>query len=128
MLNALQYTEQLFTAKNSLAQNEAGPEAEKPRKHLGIALLVLVCSTLLSSLREPVHFLQKLVDRHSQNSCSLPNGPPSSCLFFILKNIFLLTGFKERGRERNMDLLFHPSMHLLVDSCICPDLGSNLQP
>ena len=34
------------------------------------------------------------------------------------------------GREterRDIDLMFYLFMHLLVDSCMCPDLGSNLQ-
>ena len=37
---------------------------------------------------------------------------------------------KEEGqeRERDINLLFHLFMHLLVDSCMCPDWGSNLQP
>ena len=35
---------------------------------------------------------------------------------------------KGRQRERNLDLLFHLFMHLLVDSFMCPDQGSNLQP
>ena len=32
------------------------------------------------------------------------------------------------GRERDIDLLFHLFMHSLVDSCMCPDRGSNTQP
>ena len=37
---------------------------------------------------------------------------------------------RERGRERerNNDLLFHLCMHSLVDTCMCPDQGLNLQP
>ena len=45
---------------------------------------------------------------------------------FIYLFIYLL---RERDREeRNTDLLFHPSMQSLVDSCRCPDRGSNWQP
>ena len=33
-----------------------------------------------------------------------------------------------RGRERNIDLLFHLFIHSLVDSCMCPDQELNLQP
>ena len=38
---------------------------------------------------------------------------------------------REEGAERemsNMDLLFHLIMYSLVDSCMCPDQGSNPQP
>ena len=34
----------------------------------------------------------------------------------------------DRDRERNIDLSFHLLMHSLVDSGMCPDQGSNLQP
>ena len=30
-------------------------------------------------------------------------------------------------REKNIDLLPHLYMHSLVDSCVCPDQGANLQ-
>ena len=30
--------------------------------------------------------------------------------------------------EGERDLLFHLFMHSLVDSCLCPDQGSNPQP
>ena len=45
------------------------------------------------------------------------------------KFFYLLIWERERKgeRERNLDLLFHSFMHLLVDSCRCPDGGSNLQ-
>ena len=33
-----------------------------------------------------------------------------------------------RERERNTCLFFHLLMHSLVDSCMCPDWGSNPQP
>ena len=35
---------------------------------------------------------------------------------------------REREGERNIDLSLHLFMHSLVVSCMCPDLGSNLQP
>ena len=41
----------------------------------------------------------------------------------LLKKFYLLSW---RG-ERNTDLLFHLFMYSLVDSCMCPDQGSNLQ-
>lgn len=60
---------------------------------------------------------------------------------FSFKNVFLYLKFidwfwrdrkRERGtekyRERKMDLLFHLSIHSLVDSCLCPDWGSKPQP
>ena len=37
-------------------------------------------------------------------------------------------GGVERGRERNINLLFHLFVHSLVDSCIFPDWGLSLQP
>ena len=41
---------------------------------------------------------------------------------------FFGRGGRERGRERERDhALFHRFMHSLVDSCMCPDWGSNLQ-
>ena len=36
-------------------------------------------------------------------------------------------GEREREREER-DLMFHWLMHSLVDSCVCPDWGSNPQP
>ena len=54
-------------------------------------------------------------------------------LFVILK-IFLFFDFRERkekreeGRERNIDFLFYLFMHSLVDSYMCPNRESNLQP
>ena len=44
--------------------------------------------------------------------------------------IFLFIDFEgvEREREINIDLLFLLFMHSLVDSCMCPDWGSNSQP
>ena len=54
--------------------------------------------------------------------------------YVIFKIVFLFIDFREReerrGREEereNIDLLLHPSMHSLVDSCMCPDWGLNLQ-
>ena len=44
----------------------------------------------------------------------------------ILVNIFIY--LLERERERSIDLLFHLFIHSLVDSCMCPDQGSNTQP
>ena len=35
---------------------------------------------------------------------------------------------RETKREQDIDLLFHLIIHSLVDSCMCPDLGSNPQP
>ena len=43
---------------------------------------------------------------------------------------FLLSFLKfisQRERERNINLLSHSFIHSLVDSCMCPDWGSNLQ-
>ena len=37
-------------------------------------------------------------------------------------------GREGRERERNIDLLFHLSMHPMVASCMCPDQGLNPQP
>lgn len=62
-LNILQYTEQLFTTKNSLAQNVITTEIEKPRKHPGIALY-------LELLRCMMHFSSL---RNLHTSCSLPS-------------------------------------------------------
>ena len=47
-----------------------------------------------------------------------------------LKKIFLLIDFEREGEREieNIDLLFHLFMHSLVDSCVCPDQGMNLQP
>ena len=36
--------------------------------------------------------------------------------------------FKSIFRDRNIDLLFHLLMRSSVDSCMCPDWGSNPQP
>ena len=45
---------------------------------------------------------------------------------------YFIDFFREREggskREKNINLLFHVLMHSLVDSCMCPDQGSNLQP
>ena len=41
---------------------------------------------------------------------------------------FVWTDFRERKEERNINLLLHLYMHLLVDSHMCPDQGLNLQP
>ena len=45
------------------------------------------------------------------------------------KNIYYLfiIDFLEGERERDIDLLLHLFMHLLVDSCMCPDQGKNPQ-
>ena len=53
--------------------------------------------------------------------------------------LILFTDFRERkeggerrrgkkGKERGINLLFHLLMYSLVDSCMCSDQGSNLQP
>ena len=49
--------------------------------------------------------------------------------FFLSQSFFnfLLIDLRERERERNINLLFHLLMHSLVDSCVCPDWGLNLQ-
>ena len=48
------------------------------------------------------------------------------CLvLMLLLNLLILE--REEG-ERDMDLLFHLFVHSLVDLCMCPDWGSNLQP
>ena len=41
---------------------------------------------------------------------------------------FFTVCFVHEVRERETDLLFHLSMHSLIDSYMCPDLGLNLQP
>ena len=50
----------------------------------------------------------------------------------FFKKKYLLNLERERAegskRQRNIDLLFHLFMHLLVDSCMCPDRGLNPQP
>ena len=46
-------------------------------------------------------------------------------IIFLFLNFYLLI---LRKREKNIDLLFHLFMHSLVDSHMCPDQGSNLQP
>ena len=46
-------------------------------------------------------------------------------IIFLFLNFYLLI---LRKREKNIDLLFHLFMHSLVDFCMCPDWGSNLQP
>ena len=33
---------------------------------------------------------------------------------------------RKGNRERKIDLLFHLFMHSFVDSCMCPDQGSNM--
>ena len=38
------------------------------------------------------------------------------------------TDLRKRKGKRNIDLLFHLFMHSSVDSCTCPEWGSNLQP
>ena len=43
---------------------------------------------------------------------------------------FLFIHFKEKTggeKERDINVLFHLLMHSLVDSCMCPGQGSNLQ-
>ena len=46
------------------------------------------------------------------------------CGSFFFFHLMIL----ERGRERNIDLLFLLVMHSLVVSCMYPDTGSNPQP
>ena len=50
----------------------------------------------------------------------------------LVSRIYKNSGLGEReegkGRERNIDLLFHLFMHSLVDSRMCLDQGSNPQP
>ena len=52
-----------------------------------------------------------------------------SFLFFFRRFFYWLILDSERKggieRERNINLLFHLLMHSLVDSCMCPDWGSN---
>ena len=38
------------------------------------------------------------------------------------------SGGREGGRETETDLLFHPFMHALGASSMCPDWRLNLQP
>lgn len=48
----------------------------------------------------------------------------------VLRGVFFVCFFNvlilERGREKHIDL-FHLFVHSLIDSCLCPDQGSNLQ-
>ena len=63
-------------------------------------------------------------------SFTLTVSPPSHLQFEIIAKKDVRLGGRERGREREIviDLLFHLFTHLLVDSCMGPDQGLNLQP
>ena len=50
-----------------------------------------------------------------------------SQLNFFKKNLFIERK-GEKGEETDIGFLLYPSVHSLVDSCMCPDQGSNLQP
>lgn len=41
---------------------------------------------------------------------------------------YLLVLEREKGREENINLLAHLSLHSVVAACMCPDRGSNPQP
>ena len=41
--------------------------------------------------------------------------------------IYDLIVLEGERKKRNIDLFFHLFMHLLVDYCVCPDWGLNLQ-
>ena len=52
-------------------------------------------------------------------------------LDFVYRQLFLnlfFIDFREGKGKRNINLLLHFFMHLLVDSCMYPDQESNLQP
>ena len=49
------------------------------------------------------------------------------CLEVTFYFLFYLLTF-EREREREVNLLFHLFMHLLLVSCMCPGWGLNPQP
>ena len=53
----------------------------------------------------------------SNSGASASNGNSGTP---FLKNIFYSLVFRERRRE-NIDLLFHPFMHSLVDAHMCPN-------
>ena len=69
---------------------------------------------LIAHLRIPVEFLTCEEARMFQGMT-----------LSLFKNIFFIYWFE---RERNINLLFHLLMHSLVDFCMCPDWGLNLQP
>ena len=54
--------------------------------------------------------------------CRLLTSRPGRTNFWVLKYFTFIL------RERETGLLFHIFIHSLVDSYMCPDLGSNLQP
>ena len=48
---------------------------------------------------------------------------------YVVLKFYLLIFRERKGEEReNADLLFHLFMHSLVDSCMCCEWGSNMQP
>ena len=47
---------------------------------------------------------------------------------FVILIFYLLIDLRERERERDIDLLSCLFMHSLVDSCMCPNQGSNHNP
>ena len=49
-------------------------------------------------------------------------------MLHIIHMLFFDRFFREKGRESEIILLFHLFLHSLVESCMCPDRGSNLQP
>ena len=75
----------------------------------------------------PTHSKMSYVLQRESQELHFPEFPSLS----FLKNIDLREagrGGGERRGERNIDLLFHPLMHTLVDSCMCPDWGLSPQP
>ena len=46
----------------------------------------------------------------------------------FLKKILFIERKGEKGEETDIGFLLYPSVHSLVDSCMCPDWGLNLQP
>ena len=58
---------------------------------------------------------------------SIHRATPARAILNLKKKLISERERKGEG-ERNIALLFHFFMHSLVDSCMCPDWGSNLQP
>ena len=53
---------------------------------------------------------------------------PSPFTYFYFTEYRGRGEWREKEKQRNIDLFFHLFMNSLVDSCMCPDLGLNLQP
>ena len=62
-----------------------------------------------------------------RKTAHLTLGQPIIGKFFFL-NVYIYWLIWEREREIEINLLFHLFMYSLIDSCMCPDRGSNPQP